>query len=431
MKISSILYALALLSLPLGPALKLMFGSEEMVWVDPTLIFATLAFVALIPIWNSSDSIELGGPTLATVVLTLLCIACALSGFLIRPSTKPYDALREPIRFFLTMIWFLTSCWFLRFRRRFVFRCAAVAVLLALLSGIYIDLVAAGFIPAPQKVIQYAQIYLLRQLISISGQLVPRMGGFFIEAPPFGLFMLSMAAFFYLAYRAGIRRASVLPGLIISLLGLFASLADQAFLGFFAALPTVILSIKSRRGWVKPTLVITFGGLLAILGFESLASKVMLEAQTTSTSHIYQDSVGERSFHLEYGLSLFVDKPAAALLGIGPGRYGEYVAETGFFPNTVTMQTTEPELLVEWGVLGLGVWIVVIALTARTAWRLHGLMGVGLLVGICLADSFQSNWKAEAAFLAFAALCSPSLADNDEEPTAADVLPHRLEAAAG
>lgn len=431
MKISSILYGLALLSLPLGPALKLMFGSEEMVWIDPTLIFAALAFVALIPIWNSSDSIELAGPTLATVVLTLLCIASALSGYLIRPSTKPYDALREPIRFFLTMLWFLTSCWFLRFRRKFVFRCAAAAVLLALLSGIYVDLAAAGFIPAPQQVTEYAQIYILRQLIYVGGQLIPRMGGFFIEAPPFGLFMLSMAAFSYLAYRADIRQAWIRSGLILSLIGLFASLADQALLGFFIAIPTVILSIKSRRRWVKPILVITFGALLAILGLESLTAKLMSEAQTTSTTHIYQDSVGERSFHVEYGLSLFLDKPVASFLGIGPGRYGEYVAETGLFPDTVTMQTTEPELLIEWGVLGLGVWIVVIALTARTAWRLHGLMGVGLLVGICLADSFQSNWKAEAAFLAIAALCSPSLADKDEEPTGADVLPHRVEAAAG
>src|SRR5580698_2013572 len=123
MKTASILYGLALLTLPAGPGVKLMVGREEMLWMDPTLVFATLAFIALIPIWNSSDSREMAGPTLSTVVLTLLCMICAVSGFLIRPSTKPYDALREPIRLFLTMIWLLTSYWFLRFRRRFVFRC--------------------------------------------------------------------------------------------------------------------------------------------------------------------------------------------------------------------------------------------------------------------------------------------------------------------
>jgi hypothetical protein len=116
-------------------------------------------------------------------------------------------------------------------------------------------------------------------------------------------------------------------------------------------------------------------------------------------------SLGERSFHARYGLSLLQTHPAATLFGIGPGRYGEYASETGDFPDTVNMQTSELEILVEWGVIGLAVWAVLLACITARVWEVHGVLGVGLLLGLILADSFQANWKYEAAFLAMGALC--------------------------
>jgi hypothetical protein len=40
------------------------------------------------------------------------------------------------------------------------------------------------------------------------------------------------------------------------------------------------------------------------------------------------------------------------------------------------------------------------------AWEVHGVLGLGLVLGLILADSFQANWKHEAVFLAIAALCT-------------------------
>lgn len=311
-----------------------------------------------------------------------------------------------------------------------MFRCAAAAAVLALLSGIYIDLVAGWIVPAPMPVTKYAQEYVLRQIAFVGGQWLPRMGGFFVEAPPFGLFMLAMAVFFYLGRRSGIRGPATLIGLLASILGLLASLADQAFLGMAIGISAIILSTKSRSAWLKPALVTVFGAIMVVLSLGSIEGKLK-GASSNSARHIYQDSVGERAYHVEYGLSLFVREPVATVFGVGPGRYGEYVAETGFFPDTVTMQTTEPEILVEWGVLGLGVWIVVMALVARRAWKLHGLLGVGLLLGVCVADSFQSNWKSEAVFLAIAAICCPALTAENHETDRASALSDRVEAAAG
>ena len=59
----------------------------------------------------------------------------------------------------------------------------------------------------------------------------------------------------------------------------------------------------------------------------------------------------------------------------------------------------------EWGVIGLAVWIALLACVAAREWEIHGILGLGLLLGLIIADSFQANWKHEAAFLAIAVLC--------------------------
>jgi hypothetical protein len=70
------------------------------------------------------------------------------------------------------------------------------------------------------------------------------------------------------------------------------------------------------------------------------------------------------------------------------------------------MQTSEVELLVEWGAIGLAAWVALIACVIARAWEVHGVLGLGLVLALILADSFQANWKHEAVFLAIAALCT-------------------------
>jgi hypothetical protein len=138
-----------------------------------------------------------------------------------------------------------------------------------------------------------------------------------------------------------------------------------------------------------------------------LIEKGLSAANGVATANIWQNSVGEREFHLKYGLSLLEREPIAALLGIGPGRYGEYAADTGYFPATTTMQFAFPEILVEWGAVGLGIWLITLTAVALHIRKVHGFAGVCLLIGLLIADSFQANWKFEAVLLAVAALCIP------------------------
>jgi hypothetical protein len=418
-KVASFFYALALLTLPAGPAIKLLLGREEMVWLDPTLIFAALAFAALIPGWRAEHSRKLPQMTPILLVLALVCMACAFSGYLMRLPEDLYGALREPLKFFLMIVWFVTSCWFLRFRSALVFRWASVAAVLGILSGLSIYLMAAGLLPASTTAVSYSRLYILRQSIWYAFTPIPRMGGFFVEAPPFGLTMLGLWVLFCVALRSGIRTRATLIGAGFSLAGALASLSDQVTLGLGICAAASVLSITTRPRWVKRAVLSLSIIVLAGACVLSLQAKLTAATVPQITTNIYRNSVGERAFHLNYGLSVLRREPAAALFGIGPGRYGEYVAETGLFPAETTMQDTGPELLVEWGVAGAAVWLLAIALLSGQVWKLHALGGLGMLIGLLISDSFQANWKMESLFLAIAALCTSHLASVKNDRTAA------------
>jgi O-antigen ligase len=267
------------------------------------------------------------------------------------------------------------------------------------------DLVVFGVAPAPPSVVMYMRIYFLRQAIPINGIPVPRMGGLFVEAPPFGLFMFSMLAALCVMRKNGFRTREGAWGIAIAAVGVLLSMADQVLLG---ALLSLLLSLPFLgKGRTRLMWIVTIGLAFTLGAFEirSLTIKEMASGSQIATE-INGSSIGERSFHFHYGMSLLQNSPVATILGIGPGRYGEYVAETGNYPDTVNMQTSEPEILVEWGVVGLLVWVILFCGTTVRIWAMHRTLGIGLILGLILADSFQANWKYEAVFLAIATLCT-------------------------
>jgi hypothetical protein len=405
MKIASFFYALALLTLGAGPATKVFLGGAEMKWLDPPLIFSMLALVALLPHLNRENTMvwrEIAGPLTA---LVLACALCAVSGFLLLPTEALYDVLREPSRFVLMLMWFAVSCWFLRERREMVLRYAAAGASLGLLSGLYVYGAAMRLVPAPLALAAYAQRYWIRQALWFGGIPIPRMGGLFIEAPPFGLFMLGLLVFFLIALRSGERTKATMLGMTVALMGAIASLAGQVTVATVVCLAASMSSLKTRRRWLRSVVLGAAFCVLATAVVLTVRIKAAAIEAAGQAEFIYGNSVDERNFHLRYGISLIGQQPVAAVFGIGPGRYGEYVSQTGLFPDTVTMQYTAPEILVEWGVAGFLVWAGVLAMLGARAWKMHRLAGLGLLVGLAMADSFQANWKSESVFLAAAAFC--------------------------
>jgi hypothetical protein len=404
-KLAVFSYTIALAVIPISVASKPLLGLNGITWVDPTLIMSAFAFIMLMPRWGDFLSGDLRIATTGCVSLALLSVICAVWGLFLQPVTSFYNVFREPLRLWLNLVWLLVSCWMLLHKPKLVNHIAATAAIFALLSGLYLYLVVFGFAPAPQSVVLYERLYFLRQMAWLFDIPVPRMGGLFVEAPPFGLFMLSMLAVLYIMRKNGFRTKWNAIGIGFASLGVLLSMADQVLLG---CLVWAIASLPALgRGQAK----LIWGAVLLVtitIGCFEIRSLSLKESSSGAAivTDINGSSTGERNFHFKYGMSLLRQMPQNMILGIGPGRYGEYAAETGDYPDTVNMQTSEPEILVEWGVVGVFFWIILFFFIFHRIWKIHGLLGIGVILGIIVADSFQANWKYEAVFLTIAVLCT-------------------------
>lgn len=417
MKAVRLFYGTALVLMPVSYATKALLHLENFVWVDPSLILAVVALVLILPRWGDFLTDALRPVFLCSLGLGLTAVPAMFSGFLLRPASQLYDVLREPLRFWLLLVWLVIACWFFRESPRMLFRCTAVAAIFALLTGFYMYGVVLGYLPANSATVTYARVYFLRQAIWMNGIPIPRMGGLFIEAPPFGLFMFSSTVVLLTGWRLGYRSSLVRCGLWVSILGTIFSLTDQVLLGAAVGLGFAVPTLMNRRSWRFWLLLTLALGFAVGLITHSILAKSRQFSASTSTININGSSIGERTFHTRYGLSLLTSDTRMILFGLGPGRYGEYAAETGYFPDSVTMQFTLMEILCEWGVFGLGIWAAVCLLFFFALWRASGAFGGGLFIGLLLANSLQSNWKWEGAFLAAAALyasLAPTASSTDE-----------------
>jgi hypothetical protein len=402
-RLATLFYLAALMLTPVSVACKFLLGATNVVWIDPSLLLSLVALLALLPRWEDFLEDELRFLVAGAAVLFLASLCSAFSGALLRPPSSLYTVLREPLRLWLSLGWFLTCAWFLKHQARTVFIGAVIAVMLGLSAGIYLELAAFSLVPAPALAVSYARTYMARQTLWFHGFPLLRMGSLFFEAPPFGLFMFSMVVVLQRLRGAVNRSIWSGVGMTAAALGALFSLSDQVLfagaVGVFSGLPQLA---KKRPA---TTWLLAFVMMIVVCVFEFQSIDIKQASSTTGVvTRINGGSVAERSFHLRCGWLLLGAHPAATLFGIGPGRYGEYAADSGDFPDTVNMQTSEMEILVEWGVAGLAAWLFLLGGLALRAARLHGLLGLGLLVALVIADSFQANWKHEAAFLAIAAL---------------------------
>jgi hypothetical protein len=402
-RLATLFFVGALVLTPVSVACKFLLGATNAVWIDPSLLLSMVALLALLPRWEDFLDDELRLLVAGAAVLFLASLCSVVSGTLLRPPSSLYSVFREPLRLWLNLGWFLTCAWFLKHQPRTVFIGAVIAVMFGLSAGIYLELAAFNLAPAPALAVSYARTYLARQTLWFHGFPLLRMGSLFFEAPPFGLFMFSMVVVLHRLRKSVSSGIWSRVGLTAAALGALFSLSDQVLfagaVGVFSGLPQLAKK-RPTTTWLL-AIVIT----IVVCAFEFQSIDIKQASSTTGVvTRINGGSVAERSFHLRYGWQILGAHPAATLFGIGPGRYGEYAAESGDFPDTVNMQTSEMEILVEWGVAGLATWLVLLGGLALRAAQLHGLLGLGLVVALVIADSFQANWKHEAMFLAVAAL---------------------------
>jgi hypothetical protein len=248
-KCAILFYAAAVALTPVNVASKFLLGATGSTWIDPSLLLSLVALLTLLPHWEDFLESELRPVTAGAAVLFAVSLLSALSGLVLRPPTSVYTVLREPLRLWLNLAWFMTSAWFLRYRPRVVLVGAIVAVTFALSSGIYLELAALRLVPAPELAASYARSYLARQTLWFNGFPVIRMGGLFFEAPPFGLFMFSQLAILYLLRQSSPVSRWTAFGLVSATIGLLLSLSDQVLIAGAMALLAGLSRMRHKFLW--------------------------------------------------------------------------------------------------------------------------------------------------------------------------------------
>ncbi|MFH2035107.1 MAG: hypothetical protein ABIJ45_01790 [Candidatus Zixiibacteriota bacterium] len=400
MNLYRLIYALATLFLPLTYATKIMIGYPQMIWINPTALLALFLFIAVLPRIEPKISfyIIISSIISACIGFVFLSPAGGIGGAL-------YAIAKEPIRTGLNLIWFWVSLKMLKDDREFVVKWLTVSVSIQLFIAFYLWFGIVGYVPLPSQLMDYLQTYALAQIIWFNETPIIRLTGTFTEGPPFGLFMFaSFVIFSLLFYKEKVRGRYIKVGLIVSFIGVIGSLAMQVLVGL--AVYTgfgLIFAVKGRKSRsVKIAAVILMLVLIPFLIGQFMAR---FENMSSLRAHdAYGKGMGERVYHSIYAAELIVDNPEYLPFGIGPGRYGEYVAKTGAFPPTVTPQVTLIDWLIEFGLFGFVLIAWWLWLVGRRSWEIYGSFGLAAFIGLITANMFQGNWQWESWFLALAFL---------------------------
>ena len=407
-KLAKCLYGLAILSMPLSYALKDAF-TLNIIWVNPTLILATAAFLLI------------GAPKKQQPTVWLLAFAflsASIGLLLMSPSGdrgrgELYVGYMEPIRLTLNMMWFWMSMRFLRDEKTFVLRLVTGTVVWEFVVAVYLELALYGIAPAPEALKLYLSLFSTRQ--SVVWGSFARMGGTFLESPPFGLFMFCCLTILGLALLSSEHRNDfqlrrwLKVGIVCAAAGCIGSFSDQVFIAI--GIVGLMYAYAQAGGGriVRTTLLAMLAIIICIYLIDVMSIKHGDEAQYSGDPQ--GTSIGEREFHSEYALGLLSEQPFSILTGIGPGRYGDYAVRTGYFPSTVTPQVTIIEWLVGYGIFGallIAMWLCRIGSQSLAT---YGTLGLGILIALIVANMFQANWLWESWFLALAFLATANGTD--------------------
>ena len=138
-----------------------------------------------------------------------------------------------------------------------------------------------------------------------------------------------------------------------------------------ALLVSVPQLAKKRPEIMRPLLAVATLAICVFL-FHSLSVK-NISSTTDMVTEINGGSV-EREVFISAMESLCSRPIRKHSLWLGPGTLWRVASETGFYPDSVNIQISELEILVEWGVIGLAAWIALLACVAGRAWEVHGVL---------------------------------------------------------
>lgn len=403
------LLLLALVLSPLSYAIKTIYDLQ-FTWVDPCLVIGPAA--AVLPRWSwPAVDRRIRALTIATLLfLGVYWLSASRAAALARfPDSEPY---REPVRTLLAMLLGVACIRVMRTpaavrRAAIVFGWTGVA---EVFIAAYLLAALALPLPLPEVWRSYVLYYWAHQSVWAGAIVWPRLGGTFVESPPFGLYILGVLIVLRLGRRVARRHDAPMPGRwmdTVLVLGLIGSLSTQVLAG--AALWGIILiaprlrsaTMHARTRWLHGAGGIALLSVLALGGAYKYATGTRADVE-------YGTSVGERRAHAESAWRLFDGDPA---LGIGPGQFGqvEWRRTYGLYDKRVSPLSVFHELLADSGAIGLGAAAVFVGclmllfLRGRHYWE--GAAATALLA----ADAFQGNWRWPIVFIGLGTLVAVSL----------------------
>ena len=402
----------ALVLSPLSYVIKLVYDLP-FPWIDPTLIVG--AGAALLPPWSlpAADRRFRGVAVCAVLFLGTYWLSATLSAAAAQFSDA--EPFREPVR---TVLGVLLCVGCVRaWRREAALRTAAVVLgwvaVVEVVLAVYLLAGLALNLPMPAQWRGYQEVYWFRQAFYAGKIVWPRLGGTFVEAPPFGLYILGAIIVLSFARRIAHRDSLPMPGRwmdAVLWIGLAGSLSSQVLIGAMLwGLLVAGADLYVRR---QPTLWHVVGVVALVTLFSGGVYKKYLESRRPEPE--IGSSVGERRAHTTRAWRTFLDRP---VLGVGPGQYGEVAMRESFalYDARVSPQFVPAEFLADTGALGLGAAILLIASILYVLLLSGSYSALSAAVGLLVADSFQANWRWPMLFIAIAALLVVSTPQTAEE----------------
>ena len=224
---------------------------------------------------------------------------------------------------------------------------------------------------------------------------------------------------------AAMARWTIAPWLV-SLLGLLATYTRGAWMGFGAAVLS-LLPLTRKGRWL-----LLVG--LVLLAIGALAGPKHLRERFLTMGNPEDPTVKERVYMWRSGLTIWREHP---VLGVGPGElkrvYERYALPEAVKKRTGHVHNTPLQMLVERGVLGLAAWLWIwVAFFARAIGLLRRLPGdaasertlvigsITAIVGFLVAGLSEFNFgDSEVVMVAWAVMALPWVVESRERDQAA------------
>jgi hypothetical protein len=410
------LFRLAIFFLPASYAIKFFMGLPDIVWLDPCLLIALVATLFYLVEVKKFPNAKVVGVGLLLVVVHFVS---SFANTLFAPlwfSEEAFTAqllLAEPIKLLLNINFFALTFVYAQDpeRRRKMAYWLGWSALLQFVLAVY--LVASTYIslPLPSSFSRYMQDYAFRQALWFDSLRVTRLGGTFIESPPFGLFMFG--AFLVTFYEAVERRSRLFWVFAsVALAGAMGSISTQVLGGVLAWGGVAVLGLlnlkrKTLERWLRNGFVIASAliALVPVVGYlvYAVASRMAIVERTLSNpEQLYGTSFGERFFHIFSVIDTVILNPLNFLFGVG-SRYGFYVSHRfDVYPVTTTPQVALMDVLGASGLVGLLLFTLWLLLMLPPLLKLPKLQGLAVWLGLIVAVATQATWKWTTFFFVLA-----------------------------